>query len=279
MKRSLLIAVAVAALGIGLVSQANAQIRFRIGGIQLQRGQSHSRNSYNNHRYQPVKRYQTHSNHHETVKYHHNEHDALFRDDEPRQQPATLEQPPMPWDNAEHVVRLDHSQFQGAYYEKNGKAYYATEEGQTQLVSHGGFSQVEDLAARLEMMTNELCLDLHHNYRHNTGFRYTYRDVYDVYQLAKYINSLQKEGSQEEIARRLDGLDRLFHFVRDDVRSWERQHFRRVGDLDANAKIERIEAAIHHLMNDVGVKLAANPVEPPAPENLVDLPPLPEEEG
>ena len=273
MYRSFLIAATITTLGLVASTPCQAQFRIKLGGGHSIGIGSHSRYQPHSNRYQPNKRYVIRGTHHHSAPPPVVHQPTVIQ----HAKPADLEQPPKPWDGAEHVVRLEHDQFQGAYYEKDGKSYYADEQGTTKLVSHGGFGQVDDLAARLEMMTNELCLDLHHNYRHNTGFRYTYRDVYDVYQLAKYIHDLHEEGSQEEIARRLEGLDRLFHLVRDDVQTWDRRHFRRVGDLDANAKIERIESAIHHLMNDAGVRLAVNPVVAPPPENLVDLPPLPED--
>ena len=278
MFRSLLMATTFAALSFILVPYSQAQFQIRLGGgkhsfqggHQIWKYHSPSRN-------QSSKWQSGHGNRGHTATQHGNYQQPVIRQAVPEQKPANLEQPPKPWDDAEHVVRIDDGKHSGAYYEKQGKAYFASEQGTTKLVSHGGFEQVDDLAARLETLTNELCLDLHHNYRHNTGFRYTYRDVYDVYQLAKYIHGLQKDGNQTNIARRLEGLDRLFHFVRDDVRTWTPEPIRRVGDLDANAKIDRIESLIHHLMNDVGVELADNPVEPPAPENLVTLPPLPED--
>lgn len=193
---------------------------------------------------------------------------------EPQEQPAR-EQVKQPWHGASHVATVDDPRYQGVYFERDNKDYFTDGEHEPQLVSHGGFHHVDDLAARLELLANELCLDLHYNYRHNPGFRYTYKDVYDVYQLAKYIHGLKQEGKQEEIARRLDGLDKLFHYVRTDVREWSLRRDRQIGGLTMPEKIERIQSTVHHLMNDVGVKEAAIVEEAPKPQDLVDVPPLP----
>ena len=54
-------------------------------------------------------------------------------------------------------------------------------------------------------------------------------------------------------------MDALFHHLQDDVRTWSRIHHHQVGQLGILSKMELIEAALHHLMNDVGVQQGPPP--------------------
>ena len=173
------------------------------------------------------------------------------------------------------MVRIEDPRYRGEYYVREGNSYYYDGRGTPQLIRYGSFSHVDDLAARLELLTQELCLDLHYNYRHNPGFRETYREVYEIYQLARYIHAEEHHGHRSEIARKLGGLDELFHHVQDDVRGWHRHHHRQIGTLGLAAKMERIESTIHHLMHDVGVEFTAGLEEPPAPGGGLGVPPRP----
>jgi hypothetical protein len=53
-------------------------------------------------------------------------------------------------------------------------------------LTFGGFSRHEDLAGRLALEANALCLDMHYNYRHNRNFAEVYREAYGVLLAAKY---------------------------------------------------------------------------------------------
>ena len=134
-------------------------------------------------------------------------------------------------------------------------------------VEFGGFSHVDELASQLESLTSQLLLDLHYNYSHNPGFRETYREAYEIFQIAKYIHAAEHQHDRDAIAAKLGGLDADFHHIEDDVKGWSRHHHRQVGELGILTKMDRVESAIHHLMNDVGVRSATSGSgeQPPVP--------------
>jgi hypothetical protein len=140
-------------------------------------------------------------------------------------------------------------------------------------IEFGGYAHVDDLAGRFERQVNELCLDLHHNYRHNEGFAATYREAYEILKTAKYIHATEHQGDRDEVARRLDAVDGLFHHVQEDVGRWSRRHRRQIGQGGAKTKLDAVEATLHHLMHDVGIQGShetpvAGPVEvAPPPGN------------
>lgn len=68
-------------------------------------------------------------------------------------------------------------------------------------------------------------------------------------------------------------MDALFHHVQDDVRDWSRRHRRQIGQLGILSKMDMIESALHHLMNDVGVHEAGVPE--PAPGGIGERAPAP----
>lgn len=141
-------------------------------------------------------------------------------------------------------------------------------------ITYGGFSHVDELAIRLERLSNELCLDLYYNYSHNYGFRETYAEAYQILQVAKYIHAAEHHNDRDAIAAKLDGLDRLFHHVEDDVRGWSRRHHRQIGTLGIITKMEYVEDTLHHLMQDVGVR-ASDPVNEFAPSPDFENAPVP----
>lgn len=172
----------------------------------------------------------------------------------------------------------------GAYYCDSGVNYYlpysyvvstrSYAPSTPVVVNYGGYSHVDDLSDRLVRLANSLCLDLYYNYRHNPGYPETYRAAYQILTTAKYIHDNQSD--REEIARQLNELDLLFHSLRDGLASWSRQAVRQVGPSDVQGKLADVEATLHHLMNDVGVKGAhQNPADagatetaPPPPESV-----------
>ncbi len=182
--------------------------------------------------------------------------------------------------NWDHIVPRYQTNHSGSYYSSGGRYYYAPQTagiGQAPApvaVQFGSFSHVDDLAVRLEGLTNELCLDLHYNYQHNHGFRETYAEAYQILQVAKFIHDAEHAQDRQAIAARLGGLDALFHHVEDDVRGWSRHHHRQIGSLGILTKMEYIESTLHHLMNDVGVQAAPQgPEQAPAPGGVELAPP------
>jgi hypothetical protein len=163
-----------------------------------------------------------------------------------------------------HVVPHYDSHYHGSYYWDDGINYYipqphVTDGGghvaaQPVVMEFGGYSHVDDLAGRLERLANDLCLDLHYNYRHNRGFAATYREAYQMLATAQYIHDKEHQGDRDEVARRVDELDGLFHHVESDVQGWSRRNVRQIGRSSVRAKLNQIRATLHHLMNDVGVR-------------------------
>lgn len=175
-----------------------------------------------------------------------------------------------------HVVPHYDRHWDGSYYSDDGINYYAPQPRVTDhgayvparpvAIKFGSYARMDDLTARLERLANDLCLDLHYNYRHNRGFRGTYREAYEILETAKYIHDKEHQGDRAEVARRLNELDGLFHHVQDDIQGWSRRNVRQVGQSGARAKLDLIESTLHHLMNTVGVKgIHGDPRTAPAP--------------
>lgn len=185
-----------------------------------------------------------------------------------------------------HAQQYHH---QGAYYVANN-AYYYTPTPVVRVVSsqpvqipvvqqpvqvqYGGFARCDDLSGRLETALNELCLDLHYNYQHNTGYAHAYREVYGTMQLAKYIHGKEHQGDRETIRGTVGKLDEQFHHVQEELAQWTRQVQRPIGAGDALQKMSATEAVMHHLCYDVGVKPHDNNGEQaPPPAGIEQAPP------
>ena len=170
-----------------------------------------------------------------------------------------------------------HGHYAGAYYTLGAAHYYTPTVVTRQIVgaapvvvqkpielAFGGFSRYQDLAGRLAVEANAMCLDMHYNYRHNPNFTAVYREAYSVLQAAKY---LQEQGDRETITKRMVEVDVLFHQMQDEVRGWSRAATKQIGDTALPQKIEGVEAVLHHLCYDVGVEPHNQPAEeapPPA---------------
>ncbi len=147
----------------------------------------------------------------------------------------------------------------GTYYIQNGRSFYSPQTAssvrlvQPEQIVFGGFSHVDDLASRLETMSNEFCLDLHYNYSHNPGYQETYREAYELLQTAKFIHAAEHHNDRLTIQQKLGGLDQLFHHLEDDVQHWTRHQHRQIGHLGIASKMDLMESTLHHLMNDVVV--------------------------
>jgi hypothetical protein len=163
----------------------------------------------------------------------------------------------------------------GSYFARGGRYFYYpqtasvgihTSHYRPEEIAFGAFSHVDHLAVRLEELANEVCLDLYYNYSHNFEFRETYSEAYQVLEVARYIHDAEHRHDRAAIQEQLQGLDDLFHHVQDDVRGWTRHHRRQIGNLGILSKMGLLESTLHHLMNDVGVKLAPGTGEQaPAP--------------
>lgn len=145
----------------------------------------------------------------------------------------------------------------------------------------GAFSHVDELASRLEILMNQLCLDLYYNYSHNPGFAETYAEAYSLYLMARDIHAAEHNMDRVTMQQQLGGTDALFHHVQDDVQGWSRIPRRQIGTLGILTKIEMAEEALHHLMDDVGVAANQGLEEPPLPQTFapqlqgLSVPPTP----
>ena len=122
-------------------------------------------------------------------------------------------------------------------------------------------------------------MELHANYSKNPGFDDTYREAYEILEIAKYIHKEEHHGHREEIAREMEKLDNLFHHVEGVVAHWRPDHQRHHHDgIPEKDQIQQqMETIIHHLMHDVGVKVSApqgggnpppNNLQPPQFNNI-----------
>lgn len=136
-------------------------------------------------------------------------------------------------------------------------------------LAFGGFSKYQDLAGRLAFEANAMCLDMHYNYKHNKNFAEVYGEAYGVLQAAKYLLGQEHQGDRQIIGRRMAEADKLFHHVQDEMRAWTRQPAKQVGGDGLPEKIAAVEAVMHHLCFDAGVKPHQQAVEAaPAPVDL-----------
>jgi len=191
------------------------------------------------------------------------------------------------WDHSgwQFVVPYYDRQYYGTYYRDGGINYYvprtyATGPGvaaEAVQIEFGGYAHVDDLSGRLERLVNELCLDLHYNYRHNQGFAETYRVAYEILKTAKYIHDKEHQGDRAEVARRLEVADGQFHQVQKDVARWSRRNRRQIGQGGAQTKLQPIEATLHYLMHDVGVTGSHGASESAAAPTDVEVAPPPAE--
>ena len=186
--------------------------------------------------------------------------------------------------NAQHIVPHLNTFHHGTYYRQNGHSFYHPQMAMIgtlqvpptpQEITFGGYGHVDDLAQRLELLMNDLCLDLYYNYSHNPGFRETYSEAYSLLETSKFIHAAEHANDRDAISRKLGGADALFHHVEDDVRGWSRIHHRQIGTLGILSKMEMAESVLHHLMEDAGVKPEIPEVAPAPGIGGPELAPLP----
>ena len=135
-------------------------------------------------------------------------------------------------------------------------------------IAFGECRHVDELAHRLEVLMNELCLDLVYNYSHNPEFRETYAEAYSLYLMARSIHASEHNFDREGARRQLAGADALLRHICDDVRGWTRIPRRQIGLLGINAKMQQAEDTLCHLMEDIGVAATPGLEVPPTPDQL-----------
>lgn len=153
----------------------------------------------------------------------------------------------------------------GAYYTHDDKYYYTPApqqpvEGRPVQVQRpdslefGAFKHHHELAERLEREVTQFCLDLNHNYQRNENFDETYQEAYDLLRAVKSLDQKTEEENRQGLRRSATKIDNLFHHVQGEVAGWRGEDRRPIGDQPLPAKLEELEALIHHLMYDLGVK-------------------------
>lgn len=121
-------------------------------------------------------------------------------------------------------------------------------------LTFGSFARYQDLAGRLAVDANALCLDMHYNYQGNKNFGDVYGDAYGVLQAAKYLQGKEHNGDRDAIGKRVTEVHRLFHHVMDETRGWTRAAKKQVGTDTLEEKLAGVEAVLHHLAYDAGIK-------------------------
>lgn len=121
-------------------------------------------------------------------------------------------------------------------------------------LTFGGFTRYQDLAGRLVIDVNALCLDMHHNYQGNKKFAEAYAEAYGVLQAAKNLQGKEHNGDRTAIAKSVTEVHRLFHHVMDETRGWARTAKKQVGTDAIEEKLAGVEAVLHHLAYDAGIK-------------------------
>lgn len=133
-------------------------------------------------------------------------------------------------------------------------------EGERFEVPFGGYRRYEDLAKRLAFETNNLCLELHYNYRYNTHFDEAYRDAYSIMQAGNYLQGKAHGGDRNIIRIRTIEIDKSFHQFQEQTRRWARVESKQIGAGELSRKTADVETVLHHLCYDIGV----TPHQPPA---------------
>lgn len=153
---------------------------------------------------------------------------------------------------------------QGSFYEYDKKYYYTPPLRRVEglppqprrpvPVEFGSARHLPELAARLEYLANEYCLELHYNYQQNRGFDNVYHDAYDFLQAAKFIRVKENQRDLQAIRRSAQKIDNLFHHIQEDVSRFRRQERRPIGERGLQSKTEVLQSVLHHLLYDLGVK-------------------------
>lgn len=140
------------------------------------------------------------------------------------------------------------------------------------VVQFGRFSRTEELATRLELAANELCLEMHHNYQGNPEFAHAYREAYGVRQQAKLIRVSLQDRDFEAIRHAATTADNQLHHVSEAVANWDRHATRQVGSGGLTEKLIGTESLAHHLLYDAGVKSQHDEREEAPPPPSGDAP-------
>jgi hypothetical protein len=160
-----------------------------------------------------------------------------------------------PVQNSRFLLNDFDPRFSGSYFMQNGGCFYQGSGHRLVQLRYGGCTHLADLAARFEFLAHELVLDLQFNYSHNRGFRATYAEALQLLDGAQLVRSLAHDPRSRHILRaQLIQLDGLFHHIEDDVCHWTRIPRRPVGNMGLQTRLNLMEATLHHLMFDAGIR-------------------------
>ncbi len=133
--------------------------------------------------------------------------------------------------------------------------------------SPGPISRADELAVRLVREANSMCLELHHNYQHNPGFKEIYRRAYEVLSTAKYLHDLEHSGSREKLMQSVAELDASFRNLQQDVATWTAHRHRQIGYGGLQDKFAAVDTTLGALMGELTPRRAAVPDEPVPPSD------------
>lgn len=145
------------------------------------------------------------------------------------------------------IVRLAPTSFHSAQL-------HPVQVAQPVQLQFGGFARCEDLAGRLEIEVNRLCLDMFYNYQHNPGFNETYKEAYSLLESSRYVHAKEHQGDRDAIRHQVTQMDGLLHHLEGDLQQWTRNHARQVASGEIIEKSSAVEAILHHLCYDVGIE-------------------------
>ena len=192
------------------------------------------------------------------------------------------------YDDSIFIVPHYDDQFHGTYHCHGGVYYYHPQTYATVGVDYvalepvvcefGGYAHCVDLASRLEVHCNLLCLDLYYNYRHIDGFQEYYTSCFQLLDAARFISDNQGAEYHEQYAEYLEDMDYIIWELQELSLAWEPQEVRQVSELNVESQVSQANAMLQHLLYDVGIEstLAEAPeYEEPEIEEL-DFAPSPD---
>ena len=141
--------------------------------------------------------------------------------------------------------------FTGSYYVESGHCYFQPQAGQRQLIEKGSFARVDDLATRLEYEASLACIDMNDNYRQNPGYAKTYKEAFQLYELAHELNASAQKSDRTAVTENLEKVGPLLDSVRKDTNGWSRHQHEQHGQGGLQAKLDRLASLSHHLSIDV----------------------------
>ena len=154
--------------------------------------------------------------------------------------------------------------FHGTYHCHGGVYYYHPQTYATVgvqyvaqepvVIQFGGYSNCMDLASRLEVHCNSLCLDLYHNYQHVDEFREYYSACFQLLDAARFIGANRDTTYYVEYGQYLQDMDYAMWQLQELSAAWERREVRKVSEAAIETQFGQANAMLQHLLYDVGIE-------------------------